>query len=117
MAPVMALDDLSEIGLPDKDRRNVEEKGIIHGLMYTPHPDTGAPSAVCAYRMSLVHADALPKEHLVARFSEAAQRILMSTLIQVVSPRLFLPYPEEDDADAEDPFKPDLSDGWPDDEP
>ena len=116
MAPVVSLDYLSDAGLSDKDRRNVEEKGAIHGLMYTPHPFTGAASAVCAYRVSLVHADALPAEHLMARFSEDAQRILMTTLIQVVSPKFFSPRPAKDDSSAEDPFKPDLSDGWPDDE-
>jgi hypothetical protein len=113
MAPIQTLDELSEDGLADKDRRNVEEMGVVHGLMYVPHPMTGVPSAVCAYRTSLVHSDALPEEYLVKRFSESAQRILMNTLIQVVSPAWFSPYPEE--GEAEDPFKPDLSDGWPDD--
>lgn len=115
MAPVWTLDHLTEVGLEAKDRRSVMQKGVSHGLMYTPHPKTGEPSVVVTYRMSLVRAEALPEDRRVARFSEAAQRILMTSIIHVVSPTLFTPYPR--DPGAEDYFSPDLSDGWPNDEP
>lgn len=114
VAPILSLRTLRSQGMSANELRRIRDDGGVNGLMYLPLPpgveeaeddEWTGHAAACLYRMTTVTQTVLDERPRVARLSEAAQRILIVRLIQVVSPALF----EDPNVDQ---FRPDMSDSW-----
>lgn len=117
VAPIMGLTALKGLGVKPNELRKLKESGFLQGLMYLPQTDrlrldepaeddefTGDAAALL-YRPALVTQGLLDRRERVHRLSEAAQRVLITALIQSVSPNRFDPFDEG-------LRPPDLSDSW-----
>jgi len=112
VAPIRTFGELKD-DLKTQDFDNLLNRGFVSGLMYLPSPledlerddRLRGHAVICLYRASLVAQELLDQRERVARLSVPAQRILITRLIQLVSPYTFDPM----DAALDDP---DISDGW-----
>lgn len=116
VASVMPLENLvGARGISPGEARRLVSNRLVNGLMWLPPPPgstttgTGefADDWVAAlYSMTAVHQDVLDACARVGRLSMPAQKILITGLVQVMSPNLFDPL---------DPnmLDPDMSSSWP----
>ncbi len=115
VAPIVSLGELRQGGVSNNDLRKLQANGTIQGLMWLPLECTPEPpdtrdefrgqSAALLYRQTLVTQGALEQCARALRLSEPAQRVLITALIQVVSPNNFDPFDES-------LRQPDMTDGW-----
>jgi hypothetical protein len=115
VAPVWPLGALvDKAGLKAGDARNLMSSGGLSGLLYLPAPpgvdaeeapEWGTGMAALLYRITTVRHDVLERRRRVARLTAAAQQVLITRLIHLVSPNLY-------DHNDENLTPPDMSDGW-----
>lgn len=114
VAPVLSFRQMERRGAKLGELRRLADSGGSNGYMWVPHPSPPPEedgdewvghAVVCLFRMSLVEQSLLLPDRRVARFTEAAQRIFMSRLVQIVSPSL--PKPDEGF------LAPDMTSSWP----
>jgi hypothetical protein len=114
VAPVLPLEEVvGQLGVTPSEARRLVSLRLVNGLMWLPPPPgctstgTGEFSddwVAALYAMTAVHQERLDECTRVGRLSMPAQKILISGLIQVMSPNLY------DPTDTDDP---DMSCSWP----
>lgn len=115
VAPILPLNLLHELGMPEGQLLGLIDNGGANGFMYLPSspfdfdedPDSQwtGHAAACLYRMTTVGQSLLDHRSRLGRLSQEAHMILASRLMQLVSPNWFPP-------DEPGLRQPDRTDSW-----